>query len=97
MDDNSGQPGSAQTGTLPRTALPRAITGWIRAGTLDAELAALTSILIESGLPLVVAASGDASGQAAGREWRRAMPSARASSAVPPSRGPLFGLHRRCA
>jgi hypothetical protein len=60
MDDNSGQPGSAQTGTLPRTAPPRAITAWIRAGTLDAELAALTSIMIESGLPLVVAASGDA-------------------------------------
>lgn len=56
MDDNSGQPGSAQAGTLSRAAMPRAITGWIRRGTLDAELAALASILIESGLPLVVAA-----------------------------------------
>jgi hypothetical protein len=36
--------------------MPRAITGWIQAGTLDPALAALTSILIESGLPLVVAA-----------------------------------------
>ena len=35
--------------------MPRAITGWIQAGTLDPALAALTSILIESGLPLVVA------------------------------------------
>lgn len=61
MDDNTGQPGSAQTGTLPRTALPSAITGWIRMGTLDAELAALTSIMIESGLPLVVAARGGTS------------------------------------
>lgn len=36
--------------------MPRAITGWIQAGTIDPALAALTSILIESGLPLVVAA-----------------------------------------
>ena len=41
-------------------AAPGAITGWIRAGVLDAELAALTSILIEGGLPLVVAASNEA-------------------------------------
>jgi hypothetical protein len=61
VDENTGQPGSAQTGTLPRIALPSAITGWIRMGTLDAELAALTSIMIESGLPLVVAARGGTS------------------------------------
>jgi hypothetical protein len=40
--------------------MPRAITGWIRGGTIDAELAALASILIESGLPLVVAAANEA-------------------------------------
>jgi hypothetical protein len=39
--------------------MPRAITGWIRSGTLDAELAALASIMIESGLPLVVAAPNE--------------------------------------
>lgn len=61
MDNTSGQPGSAHPGTLSTVAVPAAITGWIRAGTLDAELAALTSILLEGGLPLVVAASDEAS------------------------------------
>ncbi len=40
--------------------MPGAISGWIRVGILDAELAALASIMIEGGLPLVVAAGSDA-------------------------------------
>ena len=59
MDDNSGQAGAVQAGTVSRAALPRAITGWIQGGVLDAELAGLASILIEGGLPLVVAATSE--------------------------------------
>jgi len=44
---------------MPRIAMSPAITGWIQGGTLDAELAALISIMIENGLPLVVAAATD--------------------------------------
>lgn len=56
MDDTVGQPGPTLAGSRPTLALPAAITGWIEAGGLDAELAALVSILAEGGLPLVVAA-----------------------------------------
>ena len=96
MDKTSGQPGSAAAGTLPRaaqpktaspeTALPRAITGWIRSGTLDAQLAALASIMIESGLPLVVAArSSEDAGGWSGREVRDALGAILLTCALPPA------------
>jgi len=60
VDNSSGQTGSAQARTRSPAPIPDSVTGWIRAGTLDPELAALTSILIEGGLPVVVAASNEA-------------------------------------
>ncbi len=73
MDDNSGPLGPGSAGTRAPAVVPAAITGWIRAGMLDAELASLVSVLIEQGLPLVVAAptSSRASGWA-GAEVRDA-------------------------
>ena len=88
MDDNSGQPGSALAGTLPRSALPGAVSGWIRIGTLDAELAALASIMIESGLPLVVAAgSGTRAAGWAGGEVRESLGRILLTCALPPAAG----------
>jgi hypothetical protein len=98
VDNTSGQPGSAPAGTLPRTpspesappetALPRAITGWIQAGTLDAQLAALASILIESGLPLVVAArSDDRASDWPGPAVRDAFGAILLTCALPPAAG----------
>jgi hypothetical protein len=98
VDNTSGQPGSAPAGTLPRTALPetalpvtalpRAITGWIRAGTLDAQLAALASIMIESGLPLVVAARGeDLAAGWPGPEVRDALGAILLTCTLPPAAG----------
>jgi hypothetical protein len=95
VDKTSGRPGSAAAGTLPRTAEPktapretappRAITGWIRMGTLDAQLAALASIMIESGLPLVVAARSDEdAGGWSGREARDALGTILRTCALPP-------------
>jgi hypothetical protein len=88
VDHNSGQPGSAPAGTLPRSALPGAISGWIRVGTLDAELAALASILIESGLPLVVAAGSEARAAGwAGGEVRESFGRILLTCALPPGAG----------
>jgi hypothetical protein len=98
VDNTSGQPGSAPAGTLPRTALPEtdlleaalpgAITGWIRAGILDAQLAALASIMIESGLPLVVAARGEErAGDCSGLEVRDALGAILLTCALPPAAG----------
>ena len=85
MDDAVGQPGSALAGTRSPAALPRAITGWIRAGTLDAQLAALTSILVEAGLPLVVAAStGAHAGGWSGSNVRDALGRTVLTAGLPP-------------
>lgn len=74
MDHDQGDQDGTNAGTLSRHAMPRSITGWIRAGTLDPELAALTSIMIELGLPLVVAAPTEStSGGWAGRDVREAL------------------------
>lgn len=88
MDHTPGQPGSAPAGTLARSPLPGAITGWIRAGVVDAELAALLSIIIESGLPLVVA--GDSRTRAAGlagREVRESLGRVLLTCVLPPAAG----------
>lgn len=87
MDDNPGQPGSAPVGTLPRTAVPRAITGWIRGGSLDAPLAGLVSIMVEHGLPLVVAARSDAWAAGwTGTDVRDALGRSLLGSSLPPTR-----------
>ncbi len=88
MDDQPGQPGSAPVGTLPRTALPGAVTGWIRLGILDPELAGLVSIMIEHGLPLVVAAGNEAAGgRWAANEVRAGLGRVLLASALPPAQG----------
>ena len=87
MDNNPGQPGSAPVGTLPRAALPRAITGWIRSGSLDAPLAGLVSIMVEHGLPLVVAARSDErAGGWAGTDVRDALGRTLLSCSLPPAK-----------
>ncbi|HEY7935617.1 MAG TPA: hypothetical protein VID26_00650 [Candidatus Limnocylindrales bacterium] len=87
MDNNPGQPDSAPLGTLPRTAMPAAITGWIRGGTLDAPLAGLVSIMVEHGLPLVVAARSDAWAAGwAGTAVRDALGRTLLGCALPPAR-----------
>lgn len=87
MDNNPGQPGSAPVGTLPWTALPEAITGWIRAGILDAPLAGLVSIMVEHGLPLVAAARSDARAAGwTGSEVREALGRTLLSCSLPPAR-----------
>ncbi len=64
---------------------PRSITGWIRAGTLDPELAALASILIELGLPLVVAAPTQSSSSGwAGDDVRDALGQTLLTCSLPP-------------
>lgn len=74
MDHDHGEHDATSPGTPSLDGLPRSITGWIRAGTLDPELAALTSMMIELGLPLVVAASTEsACGGWAGRTVREAL------------------------
>ncbi len=84
MDDKIGRTGSASAATAPEATLPRAISGWIRIGTLDAELAALTSILVERGLPLVVAAaSGSRAGGSSGLEAADALRQALLACLVP--------------
>ena len=88
MDNTPGQPGSAPAGTLPRMAMPSAITGWIRLGTLDAQLAALASTMIEHGLPLVVAARSDASAAGwAGPKVRISLGEILLTCALPPATG----------
>jgi hypothetical protein len=62
-------------GALPSDSggrpLPSAVTGWVQAGTLDVELAALVTVLLEHGLPLVVAAPAKAfAGGWSGRDVR---------------------------
>jgi hypothetical protein len=86
VDNNPGQPGSAPVGTLPRTVMPLAITGWIRGGTLDAPLAGLVSIMVEHGLPLVAAARNDARAAGwTGSEVRDALGRTLLGSALPPA------------
>ena len=98
MDDQRGQPGSAPVGTLPRTALPGAVTGWIRLGVLDPELAGLVSIMIEHGLPLVVAAGSESTGnetagsdgtggRRAAKEMRDGLGRILLASTLPPAEG----------
>jgi hypothetical protein len=88
VDDTSGQPGSAPAGTLPRSPLPGAISGWIRLGTLDAELAAVASIMIEGGLPLVVAAGSETRAAGwPGDEVRESLGRILLASALPPAAG----------
>lgn len=74
MDEHlPGRPAAPEP-VRPPSAIPRAITGWIRAGTIDSELAGLTSILIEHGLPLVVAApNGPGAAGWSGAEVRAAV------------------------
>ncbi len=84
MDNHPGQPGSAFAGTLPRTSLPVAITGWIRAGMLDADLAGLASIMTERGLPLIIAAAGESRAAGwSGSEVRDGLGQSLLASAVP--------------
>ncbi len=85
MDDTASLPGSASSSTLTSIDLPGAITGWIRLGTLDAELAALTSILVEAGLPLVIAASTSAEAHGwTGAEVRDSLGPILLTSGLPP-------------
>lgn len=92
MDQTSGRPGAAPAGTLSPSelsgALPGAITGWIRAGMLDAQLAALASIVIENGLPLVIAAGSETrAGGWTGSEVRDALGRGLLACALPPRAG----------
>jgi len=92
VNDQPGQPGSALVGTLPRTALPGALTGWIRLGILDPELGALVSIMVEHGLPLVVAAGSESGDRPAAEGWtpgelRDGLGRILLASALPPARG----------
>ncbi|HLY15040.1 MAG TPA: hypothetical protein VKR24_11880 [Candidatus Limnocylindrales bacterium] len=69
-------------------AMPSAITGWIRLGTVDAQLAALASTMIEHGLPLVVAARSDASAAGwAGPKVRISLGEILLTCALPPATG----------
>ena len=90
MDDRPAPGARSATGTLARPAspgrpIPPAITGWIRVGTLDAELAALALVLVEHGLPLVVAAPGAATANGwAGAGVRDALGQALLTCSPPP-------------
>lgn len=92
MDHTSGRPGSVPAGTPSRSTVsgapPDAITGWIRLGILDAQLAGLASIVIENGLPLVVAAGGGTSAAGwVGAEVREALGRSLLTCALPPAVG----------
>jgi hypothetical protein len=88
VDDNSGQPGTAIADDRRRPSMPRAITGWIQAGVLDAELTALISTMTEHGLPLVVAAASDErSSGCTGHEISEAIGRALAAVALPATAG----------
>jgi hypothetical protein len=90
VDDRPAPGAGSATGTLARAlipgrSIPPSITGWIRAGTLDAELAALVSVLVEHGLPLVVAAPGAAAASGwAGAEVGEALGLALLACSPPP-------------
>ncbi len=64
MDHRSDRIAGAAARIRVEPAWPASITGWIRAGALDPELAALITVMVEHGLPLVVAAP--AAGRAGG-------------------------------
>ena len=77
MADASPSPGRWAFRPLPPE--PRSVVELIRAGTLDAQLAATLWLLIEARVPIVVAAEGG-TGRASPRSWGRCSTSCRPAS-----------------
>jgi len=85
VDHRSDRIAGAAAQSGEERGLPASITGWIRAGTLDPELAALISVMVEHGLPLVVAAPGlTRMGDWIGSDVREALGLTLLTSGLPP-------------